>query len=600
MRQKYFSKTAFTWFSVIVIISAVLLTFIDAGRSSSQTTADGCIGLSMKVSTPTGSGDSVNTTALSGEADINITTPSTPQISQIIISANDKQIGQAQPSGTNNWIFKWATTLWPTVSSRSVILTAKANYADGHTCPVLSTMNPYYMTTQQTSTLNLVASPPSWDSNVNSSQLISVTSSLLPTSSTLSSLNINPYAIYEWSPSSYIGQIFSPTNTFLDNTQRNYTSGTTAGNNLITVTATYGGAVSTAIIPITVKALDTTTTAPATSSNQTITVTTDTTKTTTPDTNAATATTAATTATTATQVTSSQVQVGTVTKSCVETEITTERYSTINSGTSRPTADELTKISNCFATSKYVLPSSFSPVDPMKIDTLTVENAVATVSKLENVTKTVDSVKKDTLKISGKAKPKTTVLIYVYSDPLIITTTSDSDGNWQYTLEDPLEPGKHEVYAVVNKGDGTYKRSDPLSFLISTASATAVNPNGLSLKLGETPTATASQSNSNLIYYIIGSGCALAVALVSLFIAIRIHLKHRPKPMPVNDVSSFNETPLPDNANIVETVNAQSPGVGEAFPVTPNTPSAGLGDQTVDNPTGPTITEEYPETKQYE
>lgn len=575
MRKTYYNKTAFAWLSVTVAISAALLAFLNTNLSSSQAMAYECGSLSMNVTTPTGSGGGVITTALSGEADINITTPSAPHISQIIILANDKQIGQAQPSGTNNWLFKWATSLWPAGGNRTVTLTAKAIYAD-HTCPIISTMNPYYITTQQTSVLNLIASPSAWDGNINASQVFAVNSFTDPISNPAGSFDINPYGIYTWTQPT-IGTLFNVTNTFLDKTHMNYSSGLIAGNGEITVKVIYGGVEKTIPIPITVKPLSTN----ATTQGGTVTETpspivTDTAK------KAPALTTATTSVTTATQVTSSQVQVSAIAKSCIEAEITAERYAAIISNKSRPTAEEITKISNCFATSKYILPSSFSPIDPLKIENVTTDSAVASINKLENVTKTDNSVNKEVLKISGKAKPNTTVIIYVYSDPLVITTTSDEDGNWQYTLEDPLEPGKHEVYAVVNKGDGSYKRSDPLSFLISTVGATAGNPNGLSLKLNGTPTASATQSNSNLIYYVIGTICALAVALISLFIAIRIHLKHRIKPTPVNSIGNPEESNKPSDANN-EINNIQSPIGDEPPTINQTTPTSDISIQPDDN-----------------
>ncbi len=544
MRKTHFNKIAITFFGVLVLISALIVSLINAGSSSSQTTAD-CGGLNMTVSMPSGS---PNNYVLSGEADVNITSLPTTPINQIFIFANETKIGQAQPSGTNTWLFRWATALWPTGGTASTVkISAKAVYSD-HICSIATTVDHYYLMPQATSNLTLTASPFPWEGHVNSSIVFAANSSVEPASAT--TFDINPYTIYTWTAPT-LGSIFNVTNTFLDKTRMNFSTGQVAGTTSIPVNVIYGGVTKSISIPITIKPAATTTTTTNTgSTGSTTTSTTTPTPTPTPVTSATT--TDSTAAITATQVTSSQVQVSAITKSCVETELGAERYKAINSGESRPTADELAKISNCFATSKYILPSNFSPVDPVKVDALTVENTVAAIRNLENVTKTVGTTKTDTLKITGKAKPNTTVVIYIYSDPLVITTTSDKDGNWQYTLEDPLEPGKHEIYAIVDKGDGTYKRSDPLSFLITTVGATAGNPNGLSLKLNGTP--TASQSNQNLIYYIAGTAAALVVALISLLIALRIHLKHKMKPIPVNEVGGLGSINTYENpvANIDE------------------------------------------------
>jgi len=228
----------------------------------------------------------------------------------------------------------------------------------------------------------------------------------------------------------------------------------------------------------------------------------------------------------AVQVGSSQVKVSSQMQACiVEKGMTLDRYKAIASGKSRPTDSELTKIQTCFALVSYILPTNFAPVDPVKVKNLG-SDKVITISKPINVTKKdAYGNKKETLKLSGKAKSKSTVYLYIFSDPLVITTSADSDGNWQYTLEDPLNPGNHEVYAVVDKGDGSYKRSDPMSFIISTAGASAVNPNGLSLNLSKVPTATPAQSTGNLVFYIAGSAAVLVVVLVGLYVVVRIRKK---------------------------------------------------------------------------
>jgi hypothetical protein len=226
------------------------------------------------------------------------------------------------------------------------------------------------------------------------------------------------------------------------------------------------------------------------------------------------------------QITSSRIQVSSIAQNCIEEAITEKRYDAIENGSSRPTTNELSKTTSCFATSNYVMPSNFSPIDPAKINRVTT-GEVATVSKLENVAKTTAANnKKEVIKITGKAQPNSVVLIYIFSDPLIITAKTDSNGEWQYVLENPLEPGTHEVYAVVDRGDGSYTRSNPTPFFISTASATAANPNGLSLTLGKSPVETPSKSNNSLIFYIVGAAITLIAAISGLFIALHIRKKH--------------------------------------------------------------------------
>ncbi|MBU1164845.1 hypothetical protein KKA15_04785 [Patescibacteria group bacterium] len=93
--------------------------------------------------------------------------------------------------------------------------------------------------------------------------------------------------------------------------------------------------------------------------------------------------------------------------------------------------------------------------------------------KVEEVVHTQESVS-PTLK--GTAEPDKIVTIYIYSDlPLMITTRTNEYGNWEYTLQNSLIDGDHEVYVVLNDNTGkvAYK-SSPLSFLVREAKAVSV------------------------------------------------------------------------------------------------------------------------------
>jgi hypothetical protein len=81
------------------------------------------------------------------------------------------------------------------------------------------------------------------------------------------------------------------------------------------------------------------------------------------------------------------------------------------------------------------------------------------------------------LKITGKALPNTYVTVYIYSEPIVLTVKTDSEGNWSYTLDKSLEDGKHEVYVAVTDNTGKVAaKSQPLAF-VQTAEAATIIPN---------------------------------------------------------------------------------------------------------------------------
>ena len=512
-------------FIVIGIIGfAVSLSFLIINQSSSQTNISNSICSGVLISVPGISGVT-NNAILSGVTSVDVNVPTTSQqVGSIIITASSsttakRVIGKAQiaSTGTNTstWNFKWVTALWPLQNS-AVNLSAELVYLGGNgSCTVEST-NRYYIVNNQPTTITVTLVGQTEPVSVGSTNDYSVSSKIDNTA--LNTFDINLYSIIKWSTSSNIGVLSINPTSYPNDTQRTFNAGKEPGSNTVSANVIYGGADVSQSKTITVKPLETT----PNNANSTTSTPGDTAN----DSLSAESPSESSESATITPPNSSSVQPNPVTKSCIEEALTTKRYTEINSGASRPTASELSKIATCFAPSKYILPSNFSPIDPVKVNDLKVGDNIS-VSNLENVTTKVDSKDKQTLKITGKTTPNTVVVIYIYSDPLVITTKSDSEGNWQYSIEDPLEPGKHEVYAIVDNGDGVYKRSDPMSFIISTASATATNPNGLSLNLSEPPKKTPTQSSTNLIIYVAGSIAVLVVALICLYMIFRSHHKHK-------------------------------------------------------------------------
>lgn len=273
-------------------------------------------------------------------------------------------------------------------------------------------------------------------------------------------------------------------------------TGPVAGTGQTTVTASYGGITRDITIPIVVIAqaspaptdptAATTVNNPDSSTTNTQPTTSSTNTSTTPATEAQIA--AASTA---------SVEAEKPLKDCVLLKLGDERYKAISSGESRPTATEFASINQCFSTRNFVLPSGFVPVPPSQVKDKPESKDISVKSPVNE-----SSGSTTKLKFQGKAKPNTLVLLYVYSEPLVLSTTSDSNGDWSYALEDPLQPGNHEIYAVVDKGDGTYQRSSVFDFAIAKAEASPSNPKSYSLKLSTIQPTAKDTAKSSLLYIV--------------------------------------------------------------------------------------------------
>ncbi len=427
-------------------------------------------------------------TPVSGVVAVGIAIPNvttTPPVSKIIVRVNGNEIGRAQPNSSNfSWQMPWVTSLH---SNGPFSVDAVVSYADS-TPSCITTVMPVNITNSTQSSLTATANPTTWQGPMSFSFPVSVqvVAANMP--------NATLYSIFQWGTT--IGNINPSFN------QAQFSSGQTVGSGTIGIQVKYGGSTVNVMIPVTVKAPDAPLPPPASTSTTGSPATTADATSTTPEAIARVAT----------------LQNNPVVQNCTISALGDTRFNAINTGETRPSLEEIKKFTACFASSNYILPSNFSPVAPAAVKDLQKADNLQ-MNKPENVTKQDENGKTIGLKFGGKASPNSVVLLYIFSDPLVLTTTADKDGNWTYTLEDPIESGSHEIYTVVDRGDGVYERSNPVSFFLGTATAAEGNPNGLSLSLAEQP--TPAQSNRSLIAYTAGAIGVVAVVLTAMFFIIK-------------------------------------------------------------------------------
>ena len=211
---------------------------------------------------------------------------------------------------------------------------------------------------------------------------------------------------------------------------------------------------------------------------------------------------------------------------CLKQALGDAKYADFLAGKAKPTAAELKNAWQCFSQTNYIVPVYLAPVAPADVKNLPKNEAIK-VAKISNSTaKNNDGTDKQVLVLSGTSTPDSKILIYIFSDPLVLAATTDSEGNWSYQLENALEPGSHEAYVAIDKeGSGDYTASKPLVFDIARAEATSDNPSGASLVLAS---GNPYWQNSYVLYALI----VLVLALIFVFFFIRF----RKKAVKISDV----------------------------------------------------------------
>lgn len=491
-------------------LSLLVLAATRVQQSSAQNTTTGQCPPDVVISMPTA-------TTVTGITDVRIslgTTVTLPVPEKVGLLLDGVPMGRARQdtSGSNlSWRMVWPTFL---TTNGTHSLQAVLKFAGGQcqTQPVTtSVQNPSNV--QTASVLEAAVAPAAW-SGVTNTSMNFVGNAIVKNGSTVMPQDFKPYMVFEWQTTA---GVITPAefSTY-------FFSGTTRQSGQLKLKVSYGGKQALANVPIEI--FDTTT-APSSSYPST---------TTTQGTGAAPSTTT-TTQNTSTTPTQSPASVASNTgdpelEKCLVARIGLERYRLILADRSKQTPEDVKQMQACFALRNFVVPRTLAPVAPEEVKSKP-ETKDVQVEKIEN--KVVEggesSAEKLAITFKGKAKPGSVVLLYVYSEPLVLSTTSDSNGEWVYTLTDPMDPGNHEAYAVVDSGDGVYQRSSPLGFIVGKAEASAQNPNGYSLLLEDTGKNTAvSQSTKRQqdMYVMVAAATVVMVVISGLFVTRRVHGHH--------------------------------------------------------------------------
>ncbi len=159
-----------------------------------------------------------------------------------------------------------------------------------------------------------------------------------------------------------------------------------------------------------------------------------------------------------------------------------------------------------------------SPKDQLPAQRMECEDERYAVRSVERVASGGDTDDMTTI-FTGTGLPDSYLTLYIYSDPIIVTVKTDSDGNWRYELDRDLEDGDHEVYVAVTDNLGRLTaQSKPLPF-VKTAQAVTVDASALPAPA--VADGNRSPASLSLVRFVaVGLGIA-SLAIILILVAIR-------------------------------------------------------------------------------
>ena len=214
-------------------------------------------------------------------------------------------------------------------------------------------------------------------------------------------------------------------------------------------------------------------------------------------------------------------------KSCLQESIGEARFNEISSGGSNPSDEEKKKGETCFA-ELHKDQLKFLPPPPEQVPFLETDPNVIGFANFKQETK---KVKNTTIggkvTFEGKGPPNTPVYIYIYSEPIVITTKTDENGEWVYELNQPLKGEKHVAYATVKDTSGKIVRSSVFDF-------TVVAANEKTVQLLQEEVVSEKEQNRFIKY----AAITLAVGLILVVVLQIRHFLRFSKKLGVNKDSS--------------------------------------------------------------
>ncbi|MCH7640637.1 hypothetical protein IID22_00340 [Patescibacteria group bacterium] len=153
---------------------------------------------------------------------------------------------------------------------------------------------------------------------------------------------------------------------------------------------------------------------------------------------------------------------------CLREGIGFSRYEEIKFGRSEPTDDERAKGEACFENLNETQ-VNFLPSPPEQVPFLQTSNIVEVAGVSEEFEELYFGLLDRKFVFSGTGPAGSVVNIYIFTEPIVVTTKTDENGDWVYELSQPLEGERHVAYATVRNQSGDIVRSAVFNFTVAAA-----------------------------------------------------------------------------------------------------------------------------------
>ena len=162
------------------------------------------------------------------------------------------------------------------------------------------------------------------------------------------------------------------------------------------------------------------------------------------------------------------------TKSCLKDSVGKQRFNEISSGNT-PTNEEKTKANSCFNQLNAVQ-AKFIPPPPEQAHFLDEDDKTINFYDItQEKTEAEGKLLGGKIVLSGHSFANEVVTLYIFSEPIVVTTKTDENGDWTFELNEPLSGEKHIAYAAIRTSSGKLVRSTVFDFTVIAAEEDLAN-----------------------------------------------------------------------------------------------------------------------------
>jgi hypothetical protein len=202
---------------------------------------------------------------------------------------------------------------------------------------------------------------------------------------------------------------------------------------------------------------------------------------------------------------------------CIKDILGEEKYLKLTEGTLSPNNAIIEKAKVCVQKNNQEIQNKLIQ------DIVPPAPQISLLSPVKSGTVQITSVKKEITqrnnqkvpgtRLEGSGPANSVIYVYVYSEPIVVSVKTDTNGKWSYVLQKALDDGQHNVYVAAKEPNEELVRSEVIPFTLVRTAQAADNSEDIEI--------VTNQSNDTYSTFIMYGLILIGVGVLSVIILFK-------------------------------------------------------------------------------